>query len=50
MAVPIIYNMNKFGEMLYHNLWVTLNDDLAFRNQNVKVFSYNSLNKNTMSL
>jgi hypothetical protein len=35
MAVPIIYDMKKFGEMLYHNLWVTLNDDLAFINQNV---------------
>lgn len=30
MAVPVIFDMNKFGEMLYHNLWVTLKDDLAF--------------------
>jgi hypothetical protein len=38
MAVLIIFDMKKFGEMLYHNLWVTLNDDLAFRNQNVYFF------------
>jgi len=31
MAVPVIFDMKKFGEMLYHNLGTTLNDDLAFR-------------------
>jgi len=37
MAVPVIFGMKKFGEMLYHNLWVTLNDDLAFRIKMCKV-------------
>jgi hypothetical protein len=37
MAVPVIFDMKKFGEKLYHNLQVTLNDDLAFRIKMYKV-------------
>jgi len=37
MPAPVIFDKKKFGKMLYHNLWVTLNDDLEFQIKMCKV-------------